>query len=424
MNRFVGCLTLLVTLGCSPSAPQPIPGYRAFVGATLIDGTGADPTRNAVVVARDGRIEAVGSAETVEIPERAEIIDLSGRTVIPGLINAHGHVGDTLGLEGGHYSEDNVRAHLGLYARYGVTTVLSLGGDGAEGVDVRDAEGVDLSHARLRVAGAVVTAESPDEARSQVLANAELGVDFIKIRVDDNLGTSAKMPPQVYASVIEAAHANGLPLAAHLFYLDDAKSLLRAGADFIAHSVRDAAVDEELIGLLRNTGVCYSPTLTREVSTFVYESEPEFFADPFFLAHADTSVLDALRTPEQQQRYRDSSTAPRYKEALRVAQANLKALADAGIPIAFGTDSGPPARFQGYFEHMETELMAEAGLSAEQILLSATGVAAACVGLDEVGTIEPGKWADMVVLTGDPLADIANLRTIDSVWIAANRVAS
>ena len=250
------------------------------------------------------------------------------------------------------------------------------------------------------------------------------GVDFIKIRVDDNLGTSAKMTPEVYAAVIEAAHGEGLSLAAHLFYLDDAKGLLRAGADFIAHSVRDADVDDALIQLLRETGVCYSPTLTREVSTFVYESEPEFFDDPFFLAHADAGVLDALRSPEQQQRYRDSPAAPRYKEALRIAQANLKTLADADIPIAFGTDSGPPARFQGYFEHMETELMAEAGLTPEQILRSATGVAAACVGLDDVGTIEPGKWADMVVLTADPLANIANLRTIESVWVAGNRVAS
>ena len=117
------------------------------------------------------------------------------------------------------------------------------------------------------------------------------------------------------------SHANNLPLAAHLFYLEDAKGLLSAGADFIAHSVRDAPVDDELIQLLRETGVCYSPTLTREVSTFVYASEPEFFSDPFFLAHADSSVLDALRTPEKQQQYRDSPTAPRYKEALRMAQA-------------------------------------------------------------------------------------------------------
>ncbi len=424
MSRFLGCLALVVALGCNPSAPELLPGYTAFVGATVVDGTGGAPTPDAVLVVRDGRIEALGPAATLEIPDRAAVIDLAGRTVIPGLINAHGHVGDTLGLEGGHYSMDNVRAHLELYARYGITTVLSLGGDGDAGARMRDAEGLDLRHARLRIAGAVVTAESPEEARSQVSANRDLGVDFIKIRVDDNLGTSAKMTPEVYAAVIEAAHGEGLPLAAHLFYLDDAKGLLRAGADFIAHSVRDADVDDALIQLLRETGVCYSPTLTREVSTFVYESEPEFFDDPFFLAHADAGVLDALRSPEQQQRYRDSPAAPRYKEALRIAQANLKTLADADIPIAFGTDSGPPARFQGYFEHMETELMAEAGLTPEQILRSATGVAAACVGLDDVGTIEPGKWADMVVLTADPLANIANLRTIESVWVAGNRVAS
>ena len=422
MNRFVGCLALLVTLGCSPPSPDPISGYQAFIGATLVDGTGTEPTRNAVLVARDGRIEAVGSAASVEIPARAEVVDLAGRTVIPGLINAHGHAGDTLGLESGHYSEANVRAHLALYASYGVTTVLSLGGDGVDGVRVRDTEDADLRHARLRIAGAVVTADSPDEAREQVAANAELGADFIKIRVDDELGTSTKMSPEVYAAVIEAAHANNLPLAAHLFYLEDAKGLLSAGADFIAHSVRDAPVDDELIQLLRETGVCYSPTLTREVSTFVYASEPEFFSDPFFLAHADSSVLDALRTPEKQQQYRDSPTAPRYKEALRMAQANLKALADAGVTIAFGTDSGPPARFQGYFEHMEAELMAAAGLSPDQILRSATGGAAKCLGLDDIGTIEPGKWADMIVLTADPLADIVNLRTIESVWIAGNRV--
>ncbi len=423
MIRFLGCLTLLVAFGCGPGTPELVPGYTAFIGATVIDGTGGQPTRDAVILVRDGRIEAVGSAATLAVPEQAAVVDLAGRTVIPGLINAHGHVGDTLGLEGGHYSERNVRDHLALYASYGVTTVLSLGGDGVAGAGVRDAEDADLTHARLRIAGAVVTAESPEEAQSQVSANNDLGVDFIKIRVDDNLGTSAKMTPDVYAAVIEAAHDQGLPLAAHLFYLDDAKGLLAAGADFIAHSVRDVAVDDELIQLLRETGVCYSPTLTREVSTFVYESEPEFFADPFFLAHANADVLEALRQPELQQGYRDSPTAPRYKEALRMAQANLKALADAGIPIAFGTDSGPPARFQGYFEHMETELMADAGLSPEQILRSATGAAAACIGLDDVGTIAPGKWADMVVLTADPLADIANLRTIESVWIAGNRLA-
>ncbi|HJO04908.1 MAG TPA: amidohydrolase family protein [Acidobacteriota bacterium] len=422
MSRLVGSFALLVAISCSPSAPEPVPGYRAFVGATLIDGTGAEPKGDAVVVVRDGRIESVGSAAEMEVPPRAEIVDLAGRTLIPGLINAHGHVGDTLGLESGHYSEANVRAHLGLYASYGVTTVVSLGGDGAEGVRVRDAEGLDLRHARLRIAGAVVTAESPEEAHSQVQANADLGADFIKIRVDDNLGTSTKMSPEVYGAVIEAAHSSSLPLAAHLFYLDDAKGLLRAGADFIAHSVRDLPVDEELIGLLLETGVCYSPTLTREVSTYVYESEPEFFADPFFLTHADRSVLDLLRTPEQQQRYRDSPAAPRYKDALRMAQANLKALVDAGVTIAFGTDSGPPARFQGYFEHMETELMAEAGLSPRQILRSATGDAAACVGLDDVGTIETGKWADMVVLSADPMVELANLRAIESVWIAGNRM--
>ena len=105
-----------------------------------------------------------------------------------------------------------------------------------------------------------------------------------------------------------------------------------------------------------------------------------------------------------------------------MASVNLKKLADAGVKIAFGTDSGPPARFQGYFEHLELELMAKAGLSPKQIIVSATGDAAGSLGLEDVGTLEPGKWADFIVLTDNPLEDIKNTRSIESVWIAGNRV--
>ena len=100
----------------------------------------------------------------------------------------------------------------------------------------------------------------------------------------------------------------------------------------------------------------------------------------------------------------------------------MKRLVDAGATVAFGTDSGPPSRFQGYFEHLEMELMAQAGLTPTQILVSATENAARCLGLDDLGTLEPGKWADFVVLTKDPLVDIENVHSIDSVWIAGNRV--
>ncbi len=395
----------------------------AFVGARIIDGTGAGAIDDAVVVVREGRIEAVGPSGSVDIPSGAARVDLTGRTIIPGLINAHGHVGDTRGLETGHYSEANVLRQLALYARYGITTINSLGGDGPEGIRVRDAQNTPtLNRARLYAAGAVVTGDTPDAARQMVEENAAMNVDFIKIRVDDNLGTATKMTPEIFSAVIEAAHDRGLRVASHLYYLEDAKALLRSGTDFVAHSVRDQDVDLVLIDLLTERDVCYSPTLTREISTFVYEDVPEFFEDPFFLKEADPADLEALKQPERQQRVRESRSAQQYKRALEVALRNLKLLVDGGATIALGTDTGPAARFQGYFEHMELALMADAGLSPMQILVSATGDAARCLGLDDVGTLERGKWADFVVLTEDPLVDILNSRSIESVWIAGNRV--
>jgi imidazolonepropionase-like amidohydrolase len=162
----------------------------------------------------------------------------------------------------------------------------------------------------------------------------------------------------------------------------------------------------------------------REVSTFVYESTPDFFADPLFLAHADTSWVRTLREPARQQAMRTSTSAQRYKAALEVASRNVKRLADAGVPIAMGTDTGPTGRFQGYFELMELELMVKAGLTPRQALLAATRDAARCMKADrDLGTLEPGKWADFVALDASPLADISNIRRIASVWVAGNRVA-
>ncbi len=395
-------------------------GLTAFVGARIIDGTGAEAIENGVLLVRDGRVEAIGTAEEVTIPLGTERVDLTGRTLFPGLINAHGHVGDTVGLSTGNYSEENVLDHLALYARYGITTVNSLGGDQALAGDVRAAEGSpDLDRARLLYAGPVVEGDSPEEITAAINEVAAMGPDFIKIRVDDNLGRDSKMAPEVYAAAIAAAHANELPLASHLFYLEDAKGLLEAGTDFVAHSVRDQPVDQELIDLLIEKDVCYCPTLTREISTFVYEERPDFFDDPFFLAEADPAVIAALEEPDRQATYRRG--AP-YKEALQVALANLKAVSDGGATVAMGTDSGPPARFQGYFEHLELELMAEAGLTPMQILVAATGDAARCIGRDDVGTLEAGKFADFVVTTANPLDDITNTRTIESVWISGNQV--
>ena len=184
----------LLAVACATEEPVTPDGSRAFVGATLFDGTGSEPISNAVIVVRDGRIVAAGAADAVEIPAGAERVNIAGKTVVPGLINTHGHVSGVLGLEGGHYNEENLLRQLGLYARYGVTAVNSLGGDGEDAVRLRDAEDASLDRARITIAGAVVTGESVEEVQAAVEANAAMGVDFIKIRVDDNLGASAKMP--------------------------------------------------------------------------------------------------------------------------------------------------------------------------------------------------------------------------------------
>lgn len=401
------CVALLFAAPAVGAQSAPV---RAFTGFTLIDGSNRAPIPNATMVVQDGRVVRIGAATSVTIPAEAERIVLDGKFVIPGLINAHGHV--------------NTPRDLSTYAAYGVTNVVSLGGEQAAVFAARDAQNsANVARARVYVSGPVLTPNTPDEARSQVAGVAAQKVDIVKIRVDDNLGTTQKMPAAVYRAVIDEAHKRNLRVASHLFYLADAQDLLRAKVDFIAHSVRDADVDAELIGALKTSGLCYCPTLMREVSTFVYETTPEFFSDPLFQKHANAEWVAQLKEPARQQAMRNSASAQRYKVALDMASKNLKRLSDAGVPIAMGTDTGPTGRFQGYFELMELELMAKAGMSPRQILTAATRDAARCMKLDtQLGTLERGKWADFVVLDADPLATVSNVRRIASVWVAGNQV--
>jgi len=407
-----------------PVPAQSPGGVKAFTGARVIDGTDRTPIDNATIVVRGGKIVAVGPGASVTVPAGAERIALTGKHVIPGLVNAHGHVGNTVGMEQGKYSADNVLRDLRTYAAYGVTTVYSLGDDQEAGFKARDTQNVPtLDRSRLYVAGPVLAPKTPDEARKQVGEVAAMKADIVKIRVDDNLGSTPKMAPEIYKAVIDEAHKKNMRVAVHLFYLEDAKAVLDAGADFIAHSVRDAEVDDAVIGMLKRRDVCYCPTLMREVSTFVYESTPAWFSDPLFLKHADAKTLEQLKEPARQTAMKNSRSAQRYKAGLEVANRNLKKLSDAGIKIAMGTDTGPPARFQGYFELMELEMMAKAGLTPKQVLASATRDAARCQKLNDVGTLEANKWADFVVLDADPLANISNTRKISAVYIAGNKAA-
>jgi imidazolonepropionase-like amidohydrolase len=424
--KLLPTLTLAAAFTVASLAVLPAqgPAAKAFTGARVIDGTDRPAIENATIVVQGGKIVSIAPAARAQVPAGAQRVALDGKTVIPGIVNAHGHVGNTEGLEQGHYSGANVLRDLRTYAAYGVTTVFSLGDDQAAGIFERDRQQTPtLDRARLFVAGPVLNPKTVDEARKQVADVKAMRVDIVKIRVDDNLGTTAKMAPEIYQTVISEAHKQGMRVAVHLFYLADAKAVLDAGADFVAHSVRDTDVDEQFIAMLRRRDVCYCPTLMREVSTFVYESTPEWFSDPSFTKHADLKAVELLKQPARQEAMKNSRSAQRYKAGLQVANRNLKKLADSGVKIAMGTDTGPPARFQGYFELMELEMMAKAGLTPRQVLASATRDAARCMKLDtQVGTLEANKWADFVVLDADPLADISNVKKINAVYIAGNRV--
>ena len=430
---FVVLAAVLVMPVLTATQQAPAEERHVIRNARVIDGAGRVVAERGAILIEKGRVSAVSADASILARGNAPTTDVGGRTIIPGLVNAHGHVADTLGLQTGKqfYTEQNLIAQLRRYADYGVTTVMSLGGDADAGFAIRRSQSAQPDRARMFLAGPVITATTPEAAAKEVARVAAMKPDILKIRVDDNLGTTTKMPLDAAAAVITHGHAQGLRVAAHVFYLDDAKALLKAGVDFIAHSIRDRPVDDELIALLKARDVCVCPTLMREVSTFVYESEPAFFGDPFFLRSADRAVLDALRDPKRQQQVRTSQSAQRYKAALEMAMANARRLADAGVRLASGTDTGPPARFQGYFEHLELELLAKAGLTPAAVLAAATGTAASCVAgpaapantdLNRVGDLKAGYWADFIVLNADPLTDIKNTRTIESVWIGGKRL--
>jgi imidazolonepropionase-like amidohydrolase len=390
---------------------------QAWVGARIIDGTGKPAIENATLLIRNGRIEAVG--KRVRIPAGAEQIDARGKTIIPGLISAHGHVNDP--------------AQFGVYLRDGITALLSLGGDKEFALREQSRNAQPGTAPRLYVAGLIqdssaipgaVAVKTPEEARKSVDELIRNKPDIVKVRVDDFLGARQKMSPEVYQAVIDEAHRNGYRTAAHVVLLDDAKGLLRGGVDYIAHSVRDREVDDEFIRLMKNRHVFYSPTLTRELAVFTYSETPAFFSDTFFLKEADPAEMAKMEDPRRQESVRNDKGALWYKEHLPIAMQNLKKISDAGIVIAAGTDSGGgPGRFQGYFEHLELEYETKAGLSPMQALVSATGGAAKALNVyKEVGTLEKGKLADFVVLSANPLDDIRNTRTIESVWIGGVRV--
>jgi imidazolonepropionase-like amidohydrolase len=410
-------LALLFTALSQLAAAQT----TAFVGGRVIDGTGR-VIDNGTVVINGGKITAVGPASTA-VPAGATRVDLKGKTILPGLVNGHGHVPATTGLrtDPASYTRDNLLRQLRTYAMYGVTTVFSLGDDQAAAFVLRDENASATDRAKIFAAGTVIAGSTADEALANTAKVLAMKPDVLKIRVDDNLGSSRKMPEAAWRAVVAESDARKLPLAVHIYYLADAKATLLAGADLIAHSVRDVPVDDEFINALKSRNVCYSPTLTREISTFIYDSTPSWVDDPFFLKGAEKGVPEQLKDAKRQEQFRAGAgykAGLQYKASLEVAKKNLKTLVDRGVRVVMGTDTGPPARFQGFFEHLELEMMVDSGLTPMQAIVSATGDAARCYDkVGQFGTLAAGAAADLLILNANPLENIRNTRNIESVWL-------
>ncbi len=286
----------------------------AFTGATIIDGSGGEPVEQGILLVRDGRVTAIGTKESLPIPEGAKIVDITGKFIVPGFINAHGHVGEVKGIDNGHYSAENIVDNLSIYARYGVTTVISLGNDKKAAEPLRAViDSNATGRARLYIAGDIIQGKTIDSALAVVDSNQKMGVDFMKIRIDDQLGTAVKMPEDIYRAVIKKSHDLGYKVAAHMYYIDDARKLVDAGADILAHSIRDLPVDDSVIQLIKSRHVGYIPTLTRELSTYVYEDTAAFFSDSFFKKEYSDNIINPLLDPARQLQIRNSKAAQTYK---------------------------------------------------------------------------------------------------------------
>ena len=413
---------VLLAAGVSGQAPS---ASVALIGARVIDGTGAPPVANATVLITNGRIDRIGPAASVKIPDGATRVDVAGKTIIPGLINAHGHLGQG---DSKLPIYDRIIQQLQLYSTFGVTTVYALGDDGVESVRVSEQNNNGpLTRARLFVSGDRATAGTAEEARKTIADRHARRVNIIKTGIGDG-NSGNDMTPDVYSALIDEAHKRKLRVAAHLVNLADAKGLVHAGLDIIAHSIRDQDVDAAFIAELKRRNVGYIPTLTRDLSVFQYESTPEYITDPFFLRGMPlyAAQIARVKDPTLHAKIKANPGTARAKEQFDQALRNLKLLSDGGVMIAMGTDSGTgTGRWQGYFEHVEMELMVKAGMTPMQALVASTGNAAKVMHLDkEVGTLQSGKRADFVVLNADPLADIKNTRAIESVWIDGRAVGS
>lgn len=415
-------------------------------GVRLIDGSGGAPIEDATLVLAGDKVLAAGPGGGVSIPAGARVFDLPGKTVVPGLVSDHSHLGMVDGTRAGAANQTRANAlrQLAQFEAYGVTTITSLGFNGdlfyalqpelhrgaLPGADIFGADhGIGVPSGAPPVdAGAelLFRVETPEAAVRAVRDSASRHPALLKIWVDDFHGTlQKKMPREVYRAVIAEAHRLGLRVAAHVYYLEDARQLVQDGADVLAHGVRDRAVDDAFVALLRARKVWYVPTLGLDESFYVYAEAPPFTREPLFRHALQPALAAQLDDPAWRASVRkDTAKIETDKRSLATNLANLKRLHDGGVAIGFGTDSGAtPLRIPGFAEHRELALMVQAGLLPLEALHIATARAAELLGLSDRGVLAPGRLADFIVIDGDPSRDIAALGRIVEVWHRGRKAA-
>jgi imidazolonepropionase-like amidohydrolase len=253
-------------------------------------------------------------------------------------------------------------------------------------------------------------------ARESIRQMAARKADMVKIWLDGAGGLMPKVPPEVYSAVIDEAHKNGLRVAVHIYDLDDAKAIVRAGVDIIAHGVRDKPVDAEFIDMMKSRSVWYIPTIVLDYTGYVFAEQPSWMREPFLQRALHPAVRAQFDDPAYRERTLALPATAKNRAAVATNKQNLKAVHDAGVQIGFGSDSGVGLRIPGVAEHLELALMVEAGLTPIEAITNATANAAKLLKLDDRGVLATGKLADLVILDGDPTGDIANSRKIHAVW--------
>jgi imidazolonepropionase-like amidohydrolase len=401
INAFALAAGLAAALGAAAPAQAQV---TAFEGARVIVGDGRAAIENATVLVNAGRIVQVGPRASVQVPAGATRVDLTGKTVMPAILDTHVHLST---------NRDGIVRDLKQRAYFGVAAAQSMGTNGFNLLPIRN-ETIPGA-ARYFSAGRGITRPEPgrdntpywvdteDQARAAVRELAANKVDIVKIWVDDRNGMYPKLTPALYGAVIDEAHKNGLRVTAHIFTLEDAKGLLRANVDAFAHSVRDKDVDDEFMTLVKaHPNLVVNPNLPdRGVKTDV------------------TWLKASLPAAAYQKVEEENADNQRQATAYGIQARNLAKLTAAGVKIVVGTDGNTP-----YGPHVEMEDMAAAGMTPMQVITASTRNAAEFLRIADGGTLEAGKSADLLVLDANPLDDIKNTRKISAVYIkgvAVNR---